>query len=116
MSRRNRVTRRHMLQTAAAAAASIGLHGRSEARPALQGSAPAASADLTGRVARYMVEARGRELPPNVLRDAKHRILDTIGAMVSGAHLLPGEAAIKFVQSQGGVAEATVLTTNIRTT
>jgi 2-methylcitrate dehydratase PrpD len=62
-----------------------------------------------------MVEARGRELPPNVARDARHRILDTIGAIVSGAHLQPGVAAIKFIESQGGVAEASVLTTNIRT-
>jgi len=36
--------------------------------------------------------------------------------MVSGAHMLPGEMAIRYVRSQGGTPEASVLTTNIRTT
>ena len=71
--------------------------------------------DITGRLARYMVEARERRLAPQVAREAKHRILDTLAAMVSGAHLKPGEMAIRYAQSQGGIAEATVLTTDIRT-
>jgi 2-methylcitrate dehydratase PrpD len=50
-----------------------------------------------------------------VARDARHRILDTLAAMVSGAHLKPGEMAIRYARAQGGVAEATVLTTDIRT-
>jgi 2-methylcitrate dehydratase PrpD len=62
-----------------------------------------------------MVEARDRSLPPQVVLDAKHRILDTVGAMISGAGLKPGEMAIKYVRGQGGVAEASVLTTDIRT-
>ena len=74
------------------------------------------SADVTGRLAKYMAEARQRELAPNVVQDTKHRILDTLAAMVSGAHLKPGEMAIRYARSQGGVAEATVLTTDIRTT
>ena len=74
-----------------------------------------AHADVTGRLARYMVEARTRELPPDVLEAAKHRILDTIAAMVSGAHLKPGEMAIRFARSQAGVEEASVLTTDVRT-
>jgi len=36
--------------------------------------------------------------------------------MVSGAHLKPGEMAIKYARAQGGVAEASVVTTDIRTT
>jgi len=73
------------------------------------------AADITGRLARYMVEARERSLAPQVAREARHRILDTLAAMVSGAHLKPGEMAIRYARSQGGVAEATVLTTDIRT-
>jgi 2-methylcitrate dehydratase PrpD len=73
------------------------------------------TAAITGRLARYMVEARERSLAPPVAREAKHRILDTLAAMVSGAHLKPGEMAIRYARSQGGVAEATVLTTDIRT-
>ena len=62
-----------------------------------------------------MASARERALPPEVARETRHRILDTIAAMVSGARLTPGEAAIRFARAQGGVAEATVLTTAIRT-
>ncbi|HSD99987.1 MAG TPA: MmgE/PrpD family protein [Burkholderiales bacterium] len=73
------------------------------------------SADITGRLARYMVEARERGLAPHVAREAKHRILDTLAAMVSGSHMKPGEMAIRFARAQGGVTEATVLTTDVRT-
>lgn len=71
--------------------------------------------DITGRLARYMVEARERSLAPHVALETKHRILDTLAAMVSGAHLKPGEMAIRYARAQGGVAEATVVTTDIRT-
>jgi len=63
-----------------------------------------------------MVEARERDLAPDVAREARHRILDTLAAMVSGAHLKPGEMAIRYARAQGGVEEATVVTTDIRTT
>jgi 2-methylcitrate dehydratase PrpD len=62
-----------------------------------------------------MVAARDRELPTEVVAAAKHRILDTLGAIVSGARLKPGEMAIRFVRSQGGTSEASVPTTDIRT-
>ena len=71
--------------------------------------------DITGRLARYMAEARQRTLAPDVAREARHRILDSLAAMVSGAHLKPGEMAIKYARSQGGIAEATVVATDIRT-
>src|SRR6185436_4720413 len=74
------------------------------------------SADITGRLARYMVEARSRTLPGEVAREARHRILDTLAAMVSGARLKPGEMAIRYARAQGGVAEATVVATDLRTT
>jgi 2-methylcitrate dehydratase PrpD len=82
------------------------------------GAAAAANAavDVTGRLARYMVEARMRSLPPDVVRETQHRILDTLGALVSGARLKPGEMAIRYVRAQGGAPEASVVTTAIRTT
>src|SRR6266850_209361 len=75
----------------------------------------ASSSDVTGRLARYMVAARDRELPPEVVLAAKHRILDTLGAIVSGAQLKPGEMAIRYVRAQGGTPEASVPATGIRT-
>jgi 2-methylcitrate dehydratase PrpD len=74
------------------------------------------TADITGQLAGYMARARDLRLPPPVAQDAKHRILDTLAAMVSGSHLHAGEKAIAFARAQGGTAEATVLTTDIRTT
>jgi 2-methylcitrate dehydratase PrpD len=71
--------------------------------------------DLTGRLARYMVAARDLEVPDSVVLAAKHRILDTFAAIVSGAKLLPGEVAINYVREQGGVPEASVATTDIMT-
>jgi len=85
------------------------------ALPPSQAASPKPAADITGRLARYMVEAGRQDLPPAVTREAKHRILDTLGAMVSGARMKPGEMAIRFVRSQGGVPEACVLTTDIMT-
>ena len=72
--------------------------------------------DLTGRLATYMVASRDRELPDNVLQDAKHRILDSVAAVVSGSALRPGVMATKFIRTQGGTPEASVLASDIKTT
>ena len=71
--------------------------------------------DITSQLARYMAQACEQSLAPHVEREARHRILDTLAAMVSGAHLKPGEMAIRYARAQGGTAEATVLTTDIVT-
>src|SRR5204862_431841 len=71
--------------------------------------------DVTGRLARYKAEARDRNLAPHVAREGKHRILDTMAAMVSGSRLKPGQMAIRYALAQRGVAEATVLATDIMT-
>ena len=71
--------------------------------------------DITGTLARYMVEAGTRTLPPEVSLAARHRILDSLGAVVSGARLRPGEMAIKYARLLGGTPESSVLATDIRT-
>src|SRR5687768_7767706 len=73
------------------------------------GGFPMTATDITGQLARYMVEARRRKLPPQVAMACRHRILDSLAAIVSGAHLKPGEMAIRFARAQGGAAEASVL-------
>jgi 2-methylcitrate dehydratase PrpD len=83
---------------------------------AAQTPARIAGGDVTARLARYMVEARTRTLPPPALLECKHRILDTLGAMVSGARLKPGEMALRYVRTLGGVEEASVIASNFRTT
>ena len=108
------ISRRRVLQSAGGILTIAGLPASGHSTLAAQES-HVASTDLTGRVARYMASARERALPPEVTRETKHRILDTFAAMVSGARLKPGEAAIRFARAQGGISEATVLTTAIRT-
>ena len=71
--------------------------------------------DITGQLARYMAEARNRPLPPDVLQAAKHRVLDSLGAVISGARLKAGEMAIRYTRLQGGTPEASVLATDIKT-
>lgn len=114
-----KLSRRRILQGAGGVLAvkAFPAAGQAIALPLVQAGAErdASSQDLTGRVARYMAEARDRDLPPPVAREAKHRILDTLAAMVSGARLKPGEMAIRYVRAQGGVPEASIFTTNIRT-
>lgn len=120
-SQRPVVTRRHLLQGAGGLVlASVLPAGAAEAATPAAAEAPAkapagAPADLTGQLARYLVAAREQSLPPKVLLDAKHRVLDALGAMVSGSRLRAWEMAIRFVRAQGGVPEASVLATDIRT-
>lgn len=114
------LTRRRILQGAGGFFAAAALADKSAMAAVLPlrqdfQKARSAAADITGRLARYMVEARNISLPTAVAREARHRILDTLGAMVSGARLKPGEMAIRFVRGQGGAPEASIFTTDIMT-
>ncbi len=119
-----RLTRRQLLRQAGGstlAAASVAVGATQAGAAAVQGPGAApgpagSSADVTGRLARYMVAARDRELPLQVVLDAKARILDTVAAIVSGSRLPPGQAAIRYVRSMGGTPEASLLATPLRTT
>lgn len=108
------LSRRRVLKAAGAAAAALSAPVHTGV--AAQGTAaPSGSHELTARVAKYMASARTQALPPDVARETKHRILDTLAAMVSGATLKPGEMAIRYARAQGGTPEASIVTTNIRT-
>jgi 2-methylcitrate dehydratase PrpD len=65
------------------------------------------------RLSSYMSEARNRALPDEVTEKAKHHILDTFAAMVSGSELLPGREALKFAKSYGGEKVSTVICSNL---
>ena len=62
-----------------------------------------------------MVAARERSLPPAVMLECKHRILDTLGAIVSGARMKPGTMALQYVRALGGVEQASVIGSDFRT-
>ncbi len=70
---------------------------------------------LMQQLSTYIAGAARRALPAEVQERAKHHLLDTLAAMVSGAPLLPGQRAIEFAASQGGTPEAGVVGTTIVT-
>jgi len=63
----------------------------------------------------YMAAAKDRGLPSEVVEKAKHHILDTFAAMVSGSELPPGRAALALARAQAGRPVATVAGSNVVT-
>jgi len=63
----------------------------------------------------YMADVPDRKVPEEVAEKGKHHLLDTIGAMVSGAVLKPGRLAVAYVRAQGGTAEASVPGSDVTT-
>jgi len=70
---------------------------------------------MMNKLAAYMAGALRRPLPANVVEKTQHHIADTLAAILSGSRLLPGEQAIRYVATQGGNKEATVMGTRLRT-
>lgn len=70
---------------------------------------------VTPDLIRYMARARTSPVPSQVLVKAKHHILDTIAAMVSGTTIKPGIFAIRYIEQQGGNLEAQVVGSQIVT-
>ncbi|MFH0847381.1 MAG: MmgE/PrpD family protein [Chloroflexota bacterium] len=60
-------------------------------------------------VSTYIVRSGDAELPAAVVEKAKHHILDTLAAIVTGSKLKPGRFAKKYARSQAGVKEAQVI-------
>jgi 2-methylcitrate dehydratase PrpD len=57
----------------------------------------------------YMGSAATRALPDEVTELAKHHLLDTLAAMISGSELPPGQAAQRYIREHGGTGTATVV-------
>jgi 2-methylcitrate dehydratase PrpD len=100
-----RFTRRTVLQGAAGVLATAPLRRRAGAA---QPPGPVIS-----QLSAYMSGARSRPLPANVTEKAKQHVLDTFAAMISGAELAPGRAALKFAAAYGGEKIATVAASRI---
>ena len=56
----------------------------------------------------YMAAARSRELPPPVIEHAKHHLLDTLAAIISGTELPPGQAAQRYVKDHAAKGDLTI--------
>ena len=66
-------------------------------------------------VSSYVSRSGELALPPEVVKEAKHHILDTLAAIVSGSKFKSGQLAIKFARNQGGAQEAQVVGADILT-
>src|SRR5579863_4915745 len=75
--------------------------------------AAAPASPIMTTLSTYMSEAWNRPLPDDVIEKAKHHILDTFAAMISGSELPPGRAAIRFARAYGGEKVAMVVGSNI---
>jgi len=68
---------------------------------------------IMSRLSAFMSAAAATPLPPEVVEKAKHMILDTLAAMISGSELPPGRFAINFARAYKGDRIATVAGSNI---
>ncbi|GAC1628039.1 MAG: MmgE/PrpD family protein [Candidatus Acidiferrum sp.] len=100
------LTRRAMLQSTGwvIAGATLPLKSVLAAQPV--------SAVMT-TLSNYMSAAGSRAIPEEVIEKAKHHILDTLAAMISGSDLAPGRAAMRFIQAYGGDKTATVVASTV---
>jgi 2-methylcitrate dehydratase PrpD len=64
----------------------------------------------------FIAQAPGQALPESVIEVAKHHVLDTFAAMVSGSQLHPGQLGVRFARAAGGPTEAVVAGTDVVTT
>jgi 2-methylcitrate dehydratase PrpD len=65
-------------------------------------------ANLMRDLARYIAQSGEARLPDKVVEKAKHHILDTLAAIISGAEFKVGRLSRDFVRGQGGAAEAQI--------
>jgi 2-methylcitrate dehydratase PrpD len=70
---------------------------------------------LIEAVCSYISRSGEAKLPAEVIKKAKHHILDTLAAIVSGSKLRPGQMVKKFIQTQAGTQEAQVAGSQIIT-
>jgi hypothetical protein len=57
----------------------------------------------------YMSAAANRVLPAEAAEHAKHHLIDTLAAMISGSQLLPGQAALRYATAHAGKGAATIV-------
>ncbi len=73
------------------------------------------SSGTIAEITYYISRGTDAELPATVVQKAKHHILDTLAAIVSGSALKPGQLAKKYVKSQRGTNEAHVVGVSLMT-
>ncbi len=64
--------------------------------------------DITRILRDYIAASQDLSLPSEVQARAKHHVLDSLAAMISGSTLSPGRFMLHYVRNEGGPAEAQV--------
>ncbi len=70
---------------------------------------------LEAALSEYIGGPRADQMPIAVRERARLHILDTLGAMLSGRSLKPGQVALALAHAQGGTPEASVVGSELRT-
>ena len=111
------LTRRGLFEFAGLAMLSTAVPSRATLpQPSLEQEQPLpspATSPVMEKLSSYMSQAGARPLPEEVVEKAKHHVLDTFAAMMSGSELRPGRAALQFAQAYGGKQVATVVASRI---
>ena len=111
---RNLLTRRSLLQRAGCMIAAAALSREAmAAQDAVKSSGGRSISPVMAKLSTYMSAAHDHELPDEVVEKAKHHILDTFAAMVSGSELTHGREAIRFARAYGGEKIATVAASTV---
>ncbi|MFH1487233.1 MAG: MmgE/PrpD family protein, partial [Chloroflexota bacterium] len=63
---------------------------------------------IVDKVSSFVAASPDALLPPDVIEKAKHHILDTFSAMVSGSRLKPGEMARRYAEGRPESRDAQV--------
>src|SRR5579863_5395812 len=71
---------------------------------------------VMAKLSNYMSEAAGRALPDEVIEKAKHHILDTFAAMISGSDLPPARAAFAYARDFNTDKTATIVASKMTAT
>src|ERR1700736_3596979 len=108
ISRRNLLEWAGLAFTAALPVPALGAFSSSQ-----QSATSKSTGTVMNTLSTYMSAAANRPLPDEVVEKTKHHILDTLGAMVSGSKLLPGQRALQFAHVYGGKEISTVVASNI---
>ncbi len=103
------LTRRKLLQGAGLGVAAAALPGRLFADNV-------AVSPVMAKLSAYMSEAAGRALPDVVVEKAKHHILDTFAAMISGSDLPPARAAFQYARDFNTDKTATIVASKMTAT
>src|SRR5438874_7390092 len=109
----NKVTRRGLLKGTGFALAASALPLKAITQTETPGAPSPPAVSVIQELSAYMSAAGDRPLPEDALEKAKHHILDTVAAMISGAELPPAKVAFSFAATQSGQKAATVVGSNL---